>query len=294
MDRGRRRRDRRVRPRRSWPGRRGRPGARPRAGHVSRSRVPRHPARARGGATAGCASRRRSGAESACPRRGRFRASSTSISARRSHGRRSSSSFAPTAPPRAGSWPRARFPVTRCTTPTAGSLTSRDSSDFDGWYRESFGDSTPWDDARTTAAALEAQLEEELTRVALSANAKLPRRRLEAGETLVEQGDRGADMFMLLDGDLDVEIDGATVARVGAGALLGELAVLGDGRRKATLRAVQACRVAVLPGRRDRRLAARRARARAARGGEQDLGALARPRGASGPRHGRGRVRPDG
>jgi CRP-like cAMP-binding protein len=35
---------------------------------------------------------------------------------------------------------------------------------------------------------------------------------------------------------------------VGAGAVLGELAVLGDGRRKATLRARQACRVAVLPG----------------------------------------------
>ena len=118
---------------------------------------------------------------------------------------------------------------------------------FEGWYREPFGDSTPWGDAPTTAAALEAQLEEELTRVALSANAKLPRRRLEGGETLVEQGDPGADMFMLLDGHLDVEIDGATVARVGAGALLGELAVLGDGRRQATLRAVQACRVAVLP-----------------------------------------------
>ena len=120
-------------------------------------------------------------------------------------------------------------------------------SDFEGWYSESFGEATPWGDAPTTAAAVEAQLEEELTRIALTTNAKLPRRRLETGETLVEQGEAGADMFMLLDGHLDVEIDGETVARVGAGALLGELAVLGDGRRKATLRAVRACRVAVLP-----------------------------------------------
>jgi Cyclic nucleotide-binding domain len=120
-------------------------------------------------------------------------------------------------------------------------------SDFQGWYRESFGEATPWGDAPATAAAVETQLEEELTRVALTTNAKLPRRRLETGETLVQQGEPGADMFMLLDGHLDVEIDGETVARVGAGALLGELAVLGDGRRKATLRAVQACRVAVLP-----------------------------------------------
>ena len=67
-------------------------------------------------------------------------------------------------------------------------------------------------------------------------------------ETLVEQGEPGEDMFLLLDGVLDVEIDGETVAQVGAGALLGELAVLGDGTRKATLRAACACRVAVLPG----------------------------------------------
>jgi Cyclic nucleotide-binding domain len=121
-------------------------------------------------------------------------------------------------------------------------------SDFKGWYRQSFGDETPWGDEPATAAALEAQLEEELTSVALSMNARLPRRRLEAGEALVEQGEPGEDMFMLLDGHLDVEIDGETVARVGPGALLGELAVLGDGRRKASLRAAQPCRVAVLPG----------------------------------------------
>jgi hypothetical protein len=122
-------------------------------------------------------------------------------------------------------------------------------TDFEGWYRESFGEATPWgdEDAPEVVAALEAQLEDELTRIALTLNARLPRRRLDAGETLVEQGEAGRDMFLLLDGVLDVEIDGETVARVGAGALLGELAVLGDGRRKATLRARRACRVAVLP-----------------------------------------------
>jgi Cyclic nucleotide-binding domain len=122
-------------------------------------------------------------------------------------------------------------------------------SEFDGWYRDSFGEETPWggSDAPAVLAAFEEQLGEELTRVALASGAKLPRRRLQAGETLVEQGDPGVDMFLLVDGVLDVEIDGKTVAQVGAGALLGELAVLGDGRRKATLRALRACRVAVLP-----------------------------------------------
>jgi hypothetical protein len=120
---------------------------------------------------------------------------------------------------------------------------------FEGWYRESFGEATPWGDesAPEILAAIEAQLEDALTGIALATNAKLPRRRLELGEMLVRQGEPGDDMFLLLDGHLDVEIDGETVARVGAGAVLGELAVLGDGRRKATLRAARSCRVAVLP-----------------------------------------------
>jgi CRP-like cAMP-binding protein len=55
-------------------------------------------------------------------------------------------------------------------------------------------------------------------------------------------------MFLVLEGVLAVEIDDETVAHVGTGALLGELALLGDGTRKATLRAVRPCRIAVLPG----------------------------------------------
>ena len=46
------------------------------------------------------------------------------------------------------------------------------------------------------------------------------------------------DLFVLLDGLLDVEIDGEVVAQIGSGAILGERAALGDGRRTATLRAV--------------------------------------------------------
>jgi CRP-like cAMP-binding protein len=45
---------------------------------------------------------------------------------------------------------------------------------------------------------------------------------------------------------LDVEIDGEVIAQIGSGAILGERAALGDGRRTATLRAVRACRVAVI------------------------------------------------
>lgn len=110
------------------------------------------------------------------------------------------------------------------------------------------GDGTPWGDERTPAfaAAVESELERRLAASILRDGVKLVRRRVARGETLVEQGTLGQDLFVLLDGVFDVEVDGAVVAQVGSGAILGERAVLGDGRRTATLRAVRSCRVAVI------------------------------------------------
>lgn len=111
------------------------------------------------------------------------------------------------------------------------------------------GENTPWGNERTPAfaAAVETELERKLATSILWGGTKLPRRRVEAGETLVEQGERGLDLFVLLDGVLGVEIDGETVAQVGSGAILGERALLGNGRRTATLRAVRSSRVAIVP-----------------------------------------------
>ena len=122
-----------------------------------------------------------------------------------------------------------------------GSLVSEHGlADYDGWYHESFEEPSPWAGG---------ELEEELDEIVLrSGGAKLERRRLGPGECLVEQGEAGTDMFVLLYGVLQFEIDGEPVAEIGSGAVLGELAVLGDGRRTATLRAVRASRVAVLAG----------------------------------------------
>jgi hypothetical protein len=104
---------------------------------------------------------------------------------------------------------------------------------------------TPWA-APAFADAIASELERRLATSILREGAKLERRRVLPGETLVNQGERGSDLFVLLDGALDVEIDGEAVAQVGAGAVLGEKAVLGEGRRTATLRAVRTCRVAVI------------------------------------------------
>ncbi|HTE70122.1 MAG TPA: cyclic nucleotide-binding domain-containing protein [Actinomycetes bacterium] len=61
------------------------------------------------------------------------------------------------------------------------------------------------------------------------------------------RGQRGDELFLLFDGVLRVEIDGEPVAEVGPGAIVGEMALLHEGRRMATLRAVTPCRIAVVP-----------------------------------------------
>jgi len=107
---------------------------------------------------------------------------------------------------------------------------------------------TPWGDFETPAfaAAVESELERRLAASILREGSKLRRRRVPRGEPLVEQGQPGDELFVLLDGVLDVEVDGEVVAQVGSGAILGEKAVLGDGHRTATLRAVRSSRVAVI------------------------------------------------
>ena len=121
--------------------------------------------------------------------------------------------------------------------------------DFKRWYREAHGGNTPWGDEESEAfvTASETALERELSRQMISQGVNLERRSLSMGDALVEQGEPGRDMFLLLDGVLGVEVDGAQVAEIGPGAILGEGALLGDGTRLATLRARTACRVGVIP-----------------------------------------------
>jgi hypothetical protein len=119
--------------------------------------------------------------------------------------------------------------------------------DHDTWWREAFGTHTPWgaEDSAPIVTAVESALERQLSVAVIDSKPRF--RRLQAGRTLVEQGDSGDELFLLFDGVLRVEIDGKPVAEVGPGAIVGELALLREGRRMATLRAVTPCRVAVVP-----------------------------------------------
>jgi hypothetical protein len=120
--------------------------------------------------------------------------------------------------------------------------------DFEEWYRESHGEDTPWGgrDRPAIVTDAETELERDLSQSVMAIADELPRRQLEPGQALVEQGAEGDDLFLLLDGVLAVEVDGEAVAEVGPGAMLGERAAVEGGARTATLRALTPCRLAVI------------------------------------------------
>ena len=121
--------------------------------------------------------------------------------------------------------------------------------DFEQWYRESHGPNTPWgaEDSPAITTAVESELERELSASLMANGKELQRRTVEQGQALVQQGDEGNELYLLLDGVVDVEVDGDVVAEIGPGALLGERALLEGGKRTATIWATTPLRVAVIP-----------------------------------------------
>ena len=119
--------------------------------------------------------------------------------------------------------------------------------DFEEWYRTAFGSHTPWgaEDSPAVVTLAETALERQLSAEIMRSGEEPTLRRIEPGETVVEQGDPGHWVFLLLDGVLLVEVDGEAVAEVGPGAILGERAILEHGVRTSTLRAVTSAKVAV-------------------------------------------------
>ena len=120
-------------------------------------------------------------------------------------------------------------------------------ADFHNWSGDSFGDHSPWGEQDRAAVVAEAEsaLERQLSAIVMRGGARPKMRRLRQGDTLTEQGARGDELYLVLDGMLTVEVDGEAVAEVGPGAILGERAVLEGGTRTSTLRATTPCRVAV-------------------------------------------------
>ena len=74
----------------------------------------------------------------------------------------------------------------------------------------------------------------------------LERRDLEAGDVLVHEGDDANHVFIVVDGELDVEVNGVFQATLRPGTLLGELGVLMDSKRTSTVHARAPCVVYAL------------------------------------------------
>jgi hypothetical protein len=101
----------------------------------------------------------------------------------------------------------------------AGKLTAKAGlTDFKDWYRHAFGKHTPWgeEDSPVLVTAVETALERELSHTIMRGGAKPKVKKFRRGKTLVEQGQPGDDVFLLLDGVLSVEVDGELLADVRA------------------------------------------------------------------------------
>jgi len=118
-------------------------------------------------------------------------------------------------------------------------------TDFKAWYRNAFGDHSPWggEDSPALVAQVESEMERQLSRVIMG-DGKPKIRKLRAGATLTTQGEEADSIYLLLDGVIQVVVDGEDIAALGPGALIGERAVLEGGRRTATLTAASPCKVA--------------------------------------------------
>ncbi len=91
----------------------------------------------------------------------------------------------------------------------------------------------------------ETELERTLSAAIMRGGEKPRIRTLAVGEMLVRQGDAGHELFLLLDGVLDVLVDDSPIAQLGPGAVAGERALLEGGNRTSTLRAATPARVAI-------------------------------------------------
>src|SRR5438445_10014397 len=68
-------------------------------------------------------------------------------------------------------------------------------------------------------------------------------RRLAPGAELCRQGEYESEVFLIVDGEAEVVVGGIPIGTEGAGHIVGELAMLGSGRRGATLRALSPLQV---------------------------------------------------
>ncbi|MGC5585688.1 cyclic nucleotide-binding domain-containing protein [Ornithinimicrobium sp. W1665] len=117
------------------------------------------------------------------------------------------------------------------------------------WLDHSFGDRTPWgsQDSPALTIAAESAAERRLSSTIMRGEQTPRIVQVGKGEDVVRQGEEGTDVHLVLDGVLDVSVDGDVLAELGPGAVIGERAALEGGRRSATVTARTPVRLARVP-----------------------------------------------
>jgi CRP/FNR family cyclic AMP-dependent transcriptional regulator len=77
---------------------------------------------------------------------------------------------------------------------------------------------------------------------------------LAEGKEMTREGSRGREFFVLLEGDADVTKGGNSINKLGAGDFFGEIALVSDSPRTATVTATSPVRALVITDRSFRRL----------------------------------------
>jgi CRP-like cAMP-binding protein len=78
----------------------------------------------------------------------------------------------------------------------------------------------------------------------------------QAGEVIFNVGDAGTTMYAVLDGSVDIVIEGVPVERVELGGFFGEMALIDDSPRSASAIASSDCRLAILDHRQFKKMVA--------------------------------------
>ncbi len=119
--------------------------------------------------------------------------------------------------------------------------------DFSEWTRVHDHDRTPWHDYERAAlmASVESQVERDLSKAVMSSKPDMVK--VAEGDRLIVQGQPGSAIYLILDGVLQVDVDGSAVAELGPGAIVGERAILETGHATATVTAMTPVRAARIP-----------------------------------------------
>lgn len=74
------------------------------------------------------------------------------------------------------------------------------------------------------------------------------RKRFQGGEVIVRQFDKNSDLIIILDGNAQIKtFKDEMIAEVGPGSLIGEVSLVDEQPRSATIRSIQFTDVAILP-----------------------------------------------